>query len=147
MKLFNGEEILSSTNGNIVVLTNYRVRSSNTVGWGAESTTSIMLDKISSIQVTQITYPILLVISCLLLVAAAVISNTTHGSVAIPIIIALVFTSAYFFFRKGVCVISSDGGGKIIFQTSNMSNGILLEFIDKVEEAKHERFIKARPAV
>lgn len=138
MKLFLDEEIISTTHNNIVVLTNYRIRSDNSNGWGQRHTTSIMLEKISSIQTIYISYPILFVLIGLLILVSIVMVNTDSGDpkIGIPIASSFILLVVYFATRKHICIINSDGGGKIAFETSNINSEILTDFIDKIEQAK-----------
>jgi len=141
MKLFNNEEILTSTDGNIVILTTHRIRSTNSYGWGQHNTTSIMLEKISSVQAVYKSYPILLVLAGLMGFIAFIVGNQSidKGYIGFPIVIGFIFIVFYFATRKHICAIASDGGAKIAFETSNMNKELLLEFIDKVEHAKSNR--------
>jgi len=144
MKLFENEKIISSTDDNIVILTTHRVRCTNSYQWGQQSTTSIMLEKVSSIQATYISYPLLLVIAGISLVIAIGMGSqrSSQGQLSIPIIIAVVLGIIYYFTRKHVCVIASDGGAKIVFETEGVRKDRLLEFMDNVEKIKSSR-IKA----
>jgi hypothetical protein len=138
--LFKDERIITTTDGNIIILTTHRVRYNSSGGWGKRNTTSIMLEKISSIQATYITYPTLLMIGGLFLLGSFMMSS--HGSaqdVQILVGVAIAFCIAYFVTRKQVCIIASDGGARIAFGTTNMSKDMLLEFMDKVESAKADK--------
>ena len=141
MNLFKEEQIITTTSENIVVLTTHRVRSNNSYGWGQRSTTSIMLEKISSIQLTYNSYPILLILAALLGFASFIMYNKqmSNGEMFAPALFAIVCVIIYFSTRKHVCVIASDGGAKIAFETNNIKKEELLNFIDKVEQAKHNK--------
>ena len=139
MNLFEGEKILTTTDNNIIILTTHRIRSTNSLNWGHRETTSIMLDKISSIKATYNSYPLLLVIGIivgLIGLFPGAKNYFTYGS-TFAIVVAVVMISAYFATRKHVCVIASSGGARIVFETANMGRDGLLSFIDKVEEAKY----------
>lgn len=64
--------------------------------------------------------------------------NTSAGSVGLILagIGALVF---YLYSRKHTCIVASDGGSRMVFSTTNMKRIALIDFIDKVEEAKLKR--------
>jgi len=141
MNLFQGEQILTTTEDNIVVLTTHRIRSNNSYGWGQHSTTSIMLEKVSSIQLTYTSYPLLLLMAGVLMIIAFVMNSQHVGGneMFIPILLAIICLAMYFATRKHVCVIASDGGARISFATTNMKRDALHSFIDKVEQAKYNR--------
>jgi len=141
MNLFKDEQILTSTTENIVVLTTHRIRSNNNYGWGQRSTTSIMLEKISSIQLTYKSYPILLIVAALLALASFAMYNQrmANGEMFVPLLFVIICVIVYFTTRKHVCAIASDGGAKIMFETNNMRKEELFNFIDKVEQAKHNK--------
>jgi len=143
MNLFQGEQILTTTEDNIVVLTTHRIRSNNSYGWGQHSTTSIMLEKVSSIQLTYTSYPVLLLMAGILIIIAFVMKSQHVGEneMFIPIMLAIVCLAIYFATRKHVCVIASDGGARISFATTNMKKEVLHNFIDKVEQAKCNRML------
>jgi hypothetical protein len=141
MNLFEGEQIITTTDSNIVVLTTHRIRSNNSVSWGQHRTTSIMLEKVSAIQATYISFPILLVLSGAMALGAAWVSGQSGvgGGIALLVILAIVCLIGYFATRKHVCVIVSDGGSRIVFETANMKKDVLNSFIDQVERAKYKR--------
>ena len=138
--LFKDEKVITTTDSNIIILTTHRVRYNSRGSWDNKGTTSIMLEKISSIQTTYVSYPTLLVIASLLLLGALFVgSRGTSQEVGVVIFFAIVFFTAYFATRRQACIISSDGGAKIAFGTNNMDKELISEFIDKVESAKVER--------
>ncbi|SDF72314.1 hypothetical protein SAMN05216464_12632 [Mucilaginibacter pineti] len=94
MNLFNDEEILTTTtDGNIVVLTTHRIRSSNSIQWGL----SIMLEKISSIQAIYNSYPVLLVLAVITALAAIIMRGQgNEAAIVLPIVLAIVLTIGYF---------------------------------------------------
>ena len=141
MNLFQGEQILTTTEDNIVVLTTHRIRSNNSYGWGQHNTTSIMLEKVSSIQLTYTSYPVLFILAGLFLLVSYIMSSqrVANCETLIPVIIAIVCVGAYFSTRKHVCIVASDGGAKLSFVTANMKKDALHSFIDKVEQAKYNK--------
>jgi len=144
MNLFEGEQTLTSADGNAILLTTHRIRSNNIHGWGQQSTTSIMLEKISSIQANYISYPILLVVAALFVLIGFILGNSyqpNNGATVVPIIIGILLIIVYFATRKHICIIASDGGARIVFATSNMKKETLLGFIDDVEKAKAKRVL------
>lgn len=141
MNLFEDEKILTTTDSNIVVLTTHRIRSSNSVQWGQHSTVSIMLEKVSSIQATYNSYPLLLVLAGIMVLGAMILGNQrgSDSAIALPIVLAIVFVIAYFVTRRHICIVASDGGAKLAFETSRMGKDVLLRFIDQIEQAKSKR--------
>jgi hypothetical protein len=140
MNLLKDELIITSTTDNIIILTNHRIRSNNSHSWGHSNTTSIMLEKVSSIQLTYKSYPILLLVAGLLALAslAIYIQQMANGEMFVPLVFTIICVIAYFSTRKHVCVVASDGGARIIFETNNMKKEELLNFIDKIEQAKQD---------
>jgi hypothetical protein len=101
MQLFQDERIITSADGEVITLTNYRVRSSNSYKWGQHSTTSIMLEKVSAVQATSISYPWLLIVAGICALAA--ISMMIQGGqpeTVIPVVLTVVLMAIYFSSRK-----------------------------------------------
>ncbi|MCD8408526.1 hypothetical protein LNI96_11420 [Tenacibaculum dicentrarchi] len=82
--------------------------------------TSIMLDKISSIELTYYKSSIWLLII---------------GIVAIPILVGLILIYMFFTSKRHVISVTPDGGKPIIFETKGMKRNFLDDFVDKVEES------------
>ena len=140
MNLFPFENIISSTNDNVIILTTHRIRSSNSRQWGQHDTTSIMLEKISSIKVTYISYPILLVVAGILgLMGLGLKQAYTDSSLTVFVVLVVACIVGYFGSRRHVCVIATDGGAKIVFQTAHMKKEAIIEFINQIEDAKAKR--------
>jgi hypothetical protein len=59
--------------------------------------------------------------------------------IVISLFLAFFLIIAYFMSRRHICTITSDGGSKIIFRTENMPTSALIDFVDKIELAKHRR--------
>ncbi|MFC0515174.1 hypothetical protein ACFFGT_13225 [Mucilaginibacter angelicae] len=145
MNLFEGEKIITTTDNNVIILTTHRIRSTNSLGWGHRETTSMMLDMVSSIKTTCNSYPILLVIAAIIGIGGFILGNQNNSSygVSFTIVLAIILVSIYFVTRKHVCMIASSGGSRIVFATSNMSHDGLINFIDRVEEAKYRSTLRA----
>jgi hypothetical protein len=140
ISLFKNEKVITTTDSNIIILTTHRVRHTSRGSWGNRHKTSIMLEKISSIQATYISYPMLLVAGALLAFGGAML-NTRDGANGSGLLFgaAAILLISYFVTRRQACIIASDGGAKIAFGTTNMDKELLSEFIDKVEGAKNDR--------
>lgn len=136
-----GEKILSYSDKGIVTLTTHRIRYENKV-WGESNIISIMLEKVSAVQVIYISYPLLWILG--LIVSAVGIlmminNNNNMSQIVVTFFIAFFLIIGYFISRRHICSITSDGGTKIIFRTENMITESMIGFIDKIEAAKAER--------
>lgn len=136
MKLFENEVIIIESESKQVTLTNRRIRytQNNT------DVISIMLEKISSIEVTYRSWPILLLIGIIGIGYGALLLSDGREYESNQAILAIVggavFTFAYFLTRKHVISIAPDGGTKIHFTTRGMKNEMVQDFVNKIEEAK-----------
>ncbi|MCQ6961092.1 hypothetical protein [Mucilaginibacter aquariorum] len=125
----------------MVTLTTHSVRYNNKI-WGQSSFISIMLEKISSVQVLSISYPLLWILGALTGVAGLALATTRNGGtleVVISLFIPFFIIVGYFMSRRHVCTITSDGASKIVFRTENMPTEALIDFVNKIEVAKHKR--------
>ncbi len=140
MNFLKDESVITASNDNAVTLTTHRIRA-NFGNNRDSSLVSIMLEHVSSIQLTTRSYPIFLGIGFFLVVAGAAFSQNSYnqsggeGLIVAGVIVAIL----YFFVKQHTCVINSDGGAKIVFTTSGMKREQLLTFIDKIEEAQSIR--------
>jgi hypothetical protein len=137
-QLMPDECILQYSDNNLVTLTSHRVRYNNSE-WGSSNFISIMLEKISSVQVLYISHPALWILGCVVAIIGVIIAsgnNEQHGYGIIPCIVGVFLIAAYFSSKKHICIISSDGGSKIMFKTDGMSTATLIALVDKIEEAK-----------
>lgn len=110
--------IIESTNKQIR-LTSHRLRYYETPKRNSDFT-SIMLDKISSIELIYYKSSIWLLII---------------GIATIPIIVGLILLYMFFTSKRHVISVTPDGGKPIIFETKGMKRDFLDNFIDKVEAA------------
>src|SRR5690606_29599459 len=101
---------------------------------------SIMLEKVSSIEIHYKSKVLILIFGILLVSAGLIMGANNSGT---PMIFGLVlgglFILIYLLTRKHVVSIASDGGAIIYFQTKGMKREVLLDFINKIEKAKNER--------
>lgn len=140
--LLKGESILSYSDGGLVTLTSHRIRYEHKV-WGGSNIISIMLEKVSSVQIIYISYPWLWIMGVLVGVIGMLASQSRNGGsteMVIAFFIAFFLIIGYFLSRRHICSITSDGGTKIIFRTENMTTESMIEFMNKIESAKSERF-------
>ncbi|GAC1302661.1 MAG: hypothetical protein NVSMB24_07580 [Mucilaginibacter sp.] len=101
-----------------------------------------MLEHVSSIQLNSKSYPLLIVGGLIIIAISFYMGGTSHSNPAgqgVLIVVGVVIASLYFFTRQHTCIISSDGGSKIMFSTANMKRDGLMEFIDKIEDAKSQK--------
>ncbi|MFI5136472.1 MAG: hypothetical protein ACHQIM_01510 [Sphingobacteriales bacterium] len=138
MNLLKDETIITTSNENALTLTTHRIRADFSAGSEARFT-SIMLQHVSSVQLSTRSYPILIGIAILLVILGIAIGNDHTGNSSVPVILILagvISASAYFFYKQHNCVIASDGGSKIEFSTTGMKREVLIDFLDKIEQAK-----------
>lgn len=132
MKLFEGEEkILESDNGELV-LTTHRVRH-DSKSLGKRKITSLLLQELSSCELSHRSYPALLIVAAIGLVIAAAggSSNAMGVGVAVSIISVISFFSSR---KQALCLATA--GGQIIVETKGMKPEGVKNFIDETEIAK-----------
>jgi hypothetical protein len=137
--LLDGEEIITQSDENIVTLTNFRIRYTDTQ-FNQAHIISIMLEKISSIEMhyaSQIYY----LLAGIIVSAFGIITTANHTNEygVFAIIIGLILVGMYFSSRRYLLTISSDGGGKINFQAKGMKKETILDFVNKVEKAADKK--------
>jgi len=119
MTSFENEKIILESDNKQIKLTSHRLRYYQTSKRNSDFT-SIMLDKISSIELTYYKSSIWFLII---------------GIVTIPIIVGFILIYKFFTSKRHVVSITPDGGKPILFETQGMKRGFLDDFIDKVELA------------
>jgi hypothetical protein len=143
-QLMTGESILQYSDNELITLTTHRIQYKNKT-WGQSNFISIMLEKVSSVQVVGISYPILLVIGILIIIIGAFIANENQGrdeGGVISIAVGVIFIVAYFITKRHICIIASDGGNKIVFRTEGMNTENVINMMDKIELAKNNRVVR-----
>lgn len=134
--LLEGEEIITESANKLVTLTNYRIRYHNS-SLGQAHLVSIMLNKVSSVEVKYKSWWLLLIPSALLLIGGMLIGAQGNADVMIVGVIAgLLLALIYILSRRHVITIYSDSGSRINFQTKGMHKDKVLEFVNKIEKAK-----------
>ncbi len=118
MESLENEKLITESGNRQVMLTTHRLRYHEGTSSNSDFT-SIMLDKISSIEVKYQSNILFLII----------------GVITIPIVVGIVFILIYYFTRKHVVSVNPDGGKSIIFETRGMKREYLEEFIFKIESA------------
>lgn len=144
MSLFQDERIITSSKNDTLILTNKRIRKQENRG-SSKYLGSIHLEKISSIEMAFTAYWLILVAGIIsFLIGAAQLFVDFGGSYNSPemmlsaLVIGGILLALYFGTRKHVITISSDGGAKIVVETKGMKSEDVLDFIHKIEWAKHE---------
>ena len=118
MNAFENEKLIIESDNKQIRLTSHRLRYYETPKNNSDFT-SIMLDKISSIELTYYKSSIWLLII---------------GIVTIPILVGLILVYRFFTLKRHVISVTPDGGKPIIFETKGMKRNFLDDFIDKVEQ-------------
>jgi len=101
-----------------------------------------MLNKISSIQLNSRSNPVLIMIGAIIIILGIAIG--VYGGSETPMLIFILggigVIITYLFTKIHMCIISSNGGARIVFNTSNMKRDVLIKFIDEVELAQNNWF-------
>jgi hypothetical protein len=118
MESLENENLILESENRQLMLTTHRLRYHESASSNSNFT-SIMLDKISSIELTYQTNIWLLII----------------GIITIPAVIGIILIILFFTTKKHIVSVSPDGGNPIIFETKGMKRDYLEDFIFKVEKA------------
>lgn len=134
--LFEGEEILLSSGDKAITLTNKRLRQ-NESSAGRVHITSIHLEKISSVEIHFKSWILILVLGILLLIGGVIgliqaDKNVSTGA----FILGGIFIVIYFITRRHLITVASDGGAKINIIAKGMKRENVLDFVNKIENAK-----------
>jgi hypothetical protein len=122
MNLFTNEQIITSSNDNQVVLTNYRIHS-ETKDWGRSYSNTIFLEDISSVEVKYSSVIIFLILGAFALLAWISQMSNAMGDTGVGLItifLAIAFLLLYWFSRRHVIAITPNGGKAITFLVANM---------------------------
>jgi len=133
-----GEKLITRSKDGKLTLTNYRIRFDDLGDYGSKEFVSIMLEKISSIRIYKKSKPLYLILGILIMLS---FFSGFYGRDLkfAPIIIGGVLILFYLLTRKHIVSIASDGGDAIIVETTQYQPKDLIDFIDKIEQAKNER--------
>ncbi len=132
MKLIDGEvKILESDNGELV-LTTHRVRL-DTKSLGKRKITSMLLQELSSCELSHRSYPILLLIAVIGVVIA--VAGGNPDAIGAGAIIAIISLISFFVTRKQALCLAT-AGAPIIVETKGMNPDYVKNFIDETEIAK-----------
>lgn len=117
MQGIDNERVILESDNNQLRLTSHRLRYHETASSNSDFT-SIMLDKISSIELKYYNSNIWLLVI---------------GILTIPIVVGIIIIIFFFTSKKHVISVTPDGGKPILFETKGMKREFLEDFIDKVE--------------
>ncbi|GDX53477.1 hypothetical protein LBMAG27_25240 [Bacteroidota bacterium] len=138
--LLEGEEIISQSNDKQVTLTTYRVYYDSSQ-FGKAHTASIMLEKISSVEIHYSSWILFLILGGLFAIAGLACGANNQGpAMMLGLAIAAVLILFYFLTRKHVVTIASDGGAKINFRTKGIKREAIIDFMNQVDKAKNNRY-------
>lgn len=118
MESLENETLITESNNRQILLTTHRLRYHQSISKNSNFT-SIMLDKISSIELTYHSNIWLLII----------------GILTLPFLIGIILIILFFTTKKHIVRITPDGGTSIVFETKGMKRDFLEDFINKVEDA------------
>lgn len=145
MKYLTEEETIIVSDDKSLTLTTHRI-SLETKNWGESHFASIMLEKISSIEVKYHSWVVVLIIGVIALIFGIGLTLVNDYQIRkevsqFSLIAGGVCILLFFLSRHHVITITSDGGTKISFSTKGMKKENVFEFVDKIEQAKNERFL------
>lgn len=139
MQLLQNEEVIVSSNGDKIILTNQRIHQEDKQ-WGRSYQLTIFLGNISSIEMLYKSNPVFLVLAAIGFVFAIMYNSPYDSGVRSgSFIFALVLLILWFFSKSRVVTIASNGGAKLNFRVEGMNSEAVDGFIDKVLEAKGNR--------
>lgn len=132
ISLLPGEQIVMSSDKDILTLTTTRVRYDSS-SFGSSGLIGITLDSVASCGLVTRSFPILLLICAITLIGAF----TQRGDAQVMLIIAaVVLVVVYFLTRRTVITIASNGGQTIRVPSKGMSRKSIIEFIEAIEREK-----------
>ena len=130
-QLFEGERIITRSDGDTLVLTNKRIRYTDRKNRQLH-VVSILLANVQSIDVMVRSKLPYLFVSLALVYISLFFGNGTN---LVLLGFAMILMFYYFTTIKHVCTIHAGDGDPISFKTSLMKDADLLKFINQVEES------------
>ncbi|MFM2408639.1 MAG: hypothetical protein RL358_1381 [Pseudomonadota bacterium] len=130
--LLPGEQVVLSSDNDVLTLTNKRVRYDSVV-WGQSNLIGITLGSVASCGLITKSYPFLLILA-----AVAVLAGVSQGSGSMwgLVFVAAIFVVAYFVTRKAVISVASNGGQEIFVPAKGMNREAIIKFIEAIEREK-----------
>jgi hypothetical protein len=130
--LLPGEQVVMSSDNNILTLTTKRIRYDSAL-LGSYNLISITLDSVASCGLVTRSFPILLLLAAL----ALIVAFSQHDEIqSIFFVATIVLVAAYFFTRQSVISIASNGGQSITVPSKGLSRNSIIEFLEAVESEK-----------
>jgi hypothetical protein len=143
MNLMTDEKVLMNGDYKQVNLTTHRIRQ-EIKSWGQVGLTSIMLEEVTSCEFSKKSRPLFLIIGLLLVGITLYSGSPVGGDVqsiqSVFLLVGIILIVSYFSTIKRGLFISSPTA-KIIINTDGMKYENVKLFIEKLEEAKNERFL------
>jgi len=136
LALFPDEQIITQSSDASVTLTTHRICNEQRE-WGNSYNQSIMLEHITSCENRATSNVTLFILAAMSVIIGAITIN--HGGI-LGIILGVILILLYHRTKKSLIVISSPST-KITLNVDQMRRDKVLEFINKVEHAKHRRLV------
>jgi hypothetical protein len=138
LQLFPDEQIVLQSSEGSVTLTTHRI-CYEYKDWGRSYNQNIMLEHITSCENYESSQILFLILGGLCLVGGLIAaSNNNAGAFGTATLIALAFGLFYWLTRRNFVVIASPST-KMQIKVLGMKRERVLDFINKVEQAKHKR--------
>lgn len=137
MQLQENEEILVTSNGNDVILTNIRISIQNK-NWGSNYMNNIFLEDISSIQ-TDYRSPVILIVLAFFLALLGIINGMEDSLSIMAFLASIVLVIIWYFSKKRTIGIYPNGGKPILFSANQMQETDVQNFLENLQAAKAKR--------
>jgi SNF family Na+-dependent transporter len=138
-KLMNNEHVIIKTQYDVITLTNLRLRYMENQ-YEKAKIVSILLEKISSIEVHYKSKITFLFVAVLIVIAGLGAGIGEEFELLLAgLVIGAILLILYFISRRHFITISSEGGANIHFHTKGMKREKVIEFIDELENAIRNR--------
>lgn len=139
--LLPGEEVVMSSDKDVLTLTTQRVRYQSTA-LGRSTRIGITLDSVASCGLVTKSFPIILLLAAITLIGAFV-EDDAQG---LLLLATALLGIAYLATRRSVISIASNGGDTILVPVQGMSHSSSVEFLEAVEREKLKRVRDQRGA-
>lgn len=138
---FTDETLIAESDNKQVILTTHRIRHQSS---SQVNVTSFMLEKVSSIQTTYQSAVVLLILGILFCVAGPAAGSDPKLKELLPagLLIGGLLIVIFLVSRKHTVVITAECGTKITFEIKGDKREIMDDFINKIEKAKNDRYLK-----
>ena len=130
--LLPGEQVVLSSDNDVLTLTNKRVRYDSVV-WGQSNLIGITLSAVASCGLITMSFPLLLILAVVAILAGF---SQRGDSMWGLFFVAAVLVVAYFVTRKAVISVASNGGQEILVPAKGMNREAIIKFIEAIEREK-----------